>query len=118
MHKVHNLPIPEKGGEPETDPTYDLAAHRTAFLSWLSFLKGNLSSHTAVRVDGAWASQLTLLQGMANSGVPDMILKEGRLRGDLAALAGQLELASMPAPIAITDKEASRIAKIYGSDVE
>mgnify|MGYP001028600377 FL=1 len=116
--KVHNLPIPEKGAEPETDPTYDLAAHKTAFLSWLNFLKGNLSSQTAVRVDGAWASQLTLLQGMANFGVPDMILREGRLRGDLAALAGQLGLTSMPEPIAITDKYASRLAKIYGPDVE
>ena len=96
LRKVHNLPIPEKGADPETDPTYDLAAHKTAFLSWLNFLKGNLSSQTAVRVDGAWASQLTLLQGMANFGVPDMILREGRLRGDLAALAGQLGLTSMP----------------------
>lgn len=118
LRKVHNLPIPEKGADPETDPTYDLAAHKAAFLSWLHFLKGNLSSQTAVRVDGAWASQLTLLQGMANFGVPDVILREGRLRGDLAALAGQLGLTSMPEPIAITDKYASRLAKIYGPDVE
>ena len=74
-------------------------AHRTAFLSWLVFLKANLGGQTASRVDGSLTSQLTLLQSMANFGVPNMILPEYRLRGDLATLAGQLGRTSMPEPL-------------------
>ena len=118
LRKVHNLPIPDQGAEPEVDPHYNMAAHKAAFLSWLSFLKGNLSAQTAIRVDGAWGSQLTLLQGMANFGMPDMILREDRLRGDLAGLAGQLGLTSMPEPMKMTDPYAARLAAIYGPDVE
>lgn len=118
LRKVHNLPIPEAGAVPETDPVYDMMAHKIAFLSWLSFLKSNLSAQTAVRVDGAWASQLTLLQGMANFGLPDIILREDRLRGDFAVLAGQMGMESMPEPMGVTDPYVARLAKIYGPDVE
>tara|TARA_B110000091_G_C13716710_1_gene432917 strand:- start:646 stop:891 length:246 start_codon:yes stop_codon:yes gene_type:complete len=74
-------------------------AHWTAFLSWLVFLKANLGGQTASRVDGSLTSQLTLLQGMTNFDVLNMILPEDRLRGDLATLAGQLGRTSMPEPL-------------------
>lgn len=74
-------------------------AHWTAFLSWLVFLKANLGGQTASRVDESLTSQLTLLQGMTNFGVLNMILPEDRLRGDLATLAGQLGRTSMPEPL-------------------
>ena len=74
-------------------------AHWTAFLSWLVFLKANLGGQTASRVDGSLTSLLTLLQGMTNFGVLNMILPEDRLRGDLATLAGQLGRTSMPEPL-------------------
>lgn len=118
LRKNHNLPIPEQGAEPETDLAYDMKAHKLAFLAWLGFLKSNLSAQTALRVDGAWASQLSLLQGMANFGLPDIILREDRLRGDFAVLAGQMGLESMPEPQAVTDPFAARLAKIYGPDIE
>lgn len=118
LRKVHGLPIPDQGAEPETDPNYSMKDHAAAFLAWLNFLKGNLSAQTALRVDGAWASQLSLLQGMANFGIPDMILREDRLRGDFAMLAGQLGLESMPEPLPVTDKYAARLAKIYNREIE
>ena len=118
LRKIHNLPIPDKGAEPETDPTYDMKAHQKAFLSWLSFLKSNLSAQTALRIDAAWASQLSLLQGMANFGLPDLILREDRLRGDFAMLAGQLGLESMPEPQPVTDPFAARLAIIYSPEIE
>ena len=74
-------------------------AHWTAFLSWLVFLKANLGGQTASRVDGSLTSLLTLLQGMTNFDVLNMILPEDRLRGDLATLAGQLGRTSMPEPL-------------------
>ena len=63
------------------------------------FLKANLGGQTASRVDGSLTSQLTLLQGMTNFDVLNMILPEDRLRGDLATLAGQLGRTSMPEPL-------------------
>ncbi len=118
LRKVHNLPIPDAGAEPETDLNYDMKAHQAAFLSWLTFLKANLAAQTAIRVDSAWASQLTLLQGMANFGLPDVILREDRIRGDFAVLAAQLGLESMPEPMRITDPFAARLAAIYSPEIE
>ncbi len=114
LRKVHNVLLPND----PADDSYDAAAHRTAFLSFLTFLKANLAAQTAVRVDGAWSSQLTLLQGMANFGVPDMILREDRLRGDFAMLAGQLGRTSMPEPEPVTDPFADQLAAIYDEEIE
>ena len=114
LRKVHNVLLPND----DAADSYDTAAHRTAFLSWLEFLKANLGGQTALRVDGAWASQLTLLQGMANFGVPDMILREDRLRGDFAMLAGQLGRTSMPEPLTDTDPYVGRLVEIYDKEIE
>jgi len=114
LRKVHKLPLPNH----PSDDSYDVAAHRAAFLAFLAFLRANLMGQTAIRVDGAWASQLTLLQGMANFGMPDMILREDRLRGDLAMLAGQLGRTSMPEPEPLTDPYAAKLATIYDRELE
>lgn len=114
LRKVHNVPLPND----PSDESYDTAAHRTAFLAWLVFLKANLNAQTALRVDGTWASQLVMLQGMATFGVPDMILREDRLRGDLAMLAGQMGLTSMPEPLPVSDPHAEILAAIYDSEIE
>ena len=47
-----------------------------------------------------------------------MILREDRLRGDLAMLAGQLGRTNMPEPIAETDPYAARLAEIYDKKME
>ncbi len=114
LRKVHNVPLPND----PADDSYDNAAHRDAFLAWLAFLKANLNAQTALRVDGAWASQLEMLQGMSTFGVPDMILREDRLRGDLAMLAGQLGRTSMPEPQHDTDPHIGRLAAIYDAKIE
>ena len=114
LRKVHRVLLPNDAAA----ESYDAVAHRTAFLSWLVFLKANLGGQTALRVDGSWASQLTLLQGMSSFGVPDMILREDRLRGDLAMLSGQLGRTSMPEPSLETDPYAARLMDIYDKEVE
>ena len=114
LRTVHGVPLPKN----DDDNRYGLAAHRTAFLSWLEFLKANLAGQTALRVEGVWASQLTLLQGMMTFGVPDMILREHRLFGDLAMLASQLGRTSMPEPVSPTDPYAARLAEIYDQKIE
>jgi len=61
---------------------------------------------------------LTLLQGLSNFGLPDIILREDRMRGDFAVLASQLGLESMPEPMKVTNPFAQRLAAIYDKDVE
>ena len=118
LRRVHKLAIPDEGATPETDASYTMQDHRAAFLKFLEFLKANLSGQTALRVDAAWASQLSILQGMTQFGLPDMILREDNLRTDFAMLAGQLGLTTMPEPASETDQYASRLAAIYGADLE
>lgn len=118
LRKVHGIEVPDGGPVPEKDVVYNMKAHRTAFLAFLKFLRGNLSAQTAVRTDAAWASQLSLLQGMSDFGVPDVVAREQGLRGDLARLAGQIGRTAMPDLPAITDPFAERLAAIYDDAIE
>ena len=118
LRKVHGVEVPDGGPVPETDVVYNMQAHRQAFLAFLKFLRNNLSAQTAVRTDAAWASQLSLLQGMADFGLADVIARESTLRGDLARLAGQIGRTTMPAVPKTTDPYAARLAAIYDDVVE
>ena len=33
LRKIHGIDVPDTQPQPETDPAYDLSAHRTAFLA-------------------------------------------------------------------------------------
>jgi LPS sulfotransferase NodH len=79
----YKLPLPDVGQE----GGIDLAAHRAAFMAFLTFLKGNLAGQTAVRVDNAWATQAQIIQGFGEFTLPDVILREDSLSNDLATLA-------------------------------
>ncbi len=118
LRKIHKLDVPNYTPEPETDPQYDMAAHRRAFLTFLTFLRGNLSAQTATRIDPAWSTQLSVLQSMVEFGPPDMILREDRLRSDLAGLAGQLGRSKMPVVPDVTDPWRARLDAIYDAEVE
>lgn len=118
LRKMYNLPIPGRDAAPETDEDYDLAAHRSAFLVFLGFLKMNLSGQTAIRVDPAWASQLALLQGMAEFSLPDLVIREAHLQDDLAYLAVQVGHETMPGLPEVTDPLAARLAAIYDAEIE
>ena len=118
LRKVHKVEVPDTGPDPETDADYTMQAHRAAFLAFLRFLRANLSAQTGVRVDPAWGSQLTTLQGMSGFAPPDMILREDRLRADLAILAGQVGHKTMPPVPEVTDPHAQRLAAIYDDEIE
>jgi LPS sulfotransferase NodH len=118
LRKIHKLPIPGYAPEPETDKKYGLAEHRDAFLSFLKFVKNNLSAQTAVRVDPTWASQAALLQGFAAFSVPDFVMREDRLQEDLAILASLVGHKFMPGIPENTDPYAARLAAIYDSEIE
>jgi len=79
----YKLPLPEEGQE----DGINLDVHRTAFMAFLTFLKGNLAGQTAIRVDAAWATQAEVVQGFGEFTYPDMILREETLAQDLPLLA-------------------------------
>lgn len=96
---------------------YDAAAHRAAFLGFLSFLKANLAGQTSIRVDAHWASQSEVIQGMANFALPDMILREEQLSDGLAQLCAQIGRDGPP-PAEPLDPHAARLAEIYDAEIE
>ncbi|AML50919.1 nodulation protein NodH [Falsihalocynthiibacter arcticus] len=83
LKRVHNVPIPDDINA----PAYNRNEHRAAFLSFLKFLKANLSGQTALRNDMAWSSQASIVQGFGAFAAPDMVLREDTLETDLEFLA-------------------------------
>ncbi len=90
----YEVPIPES--DPGAD--YSIQDHRAAFLGFLKFLKGNLGGQTALRVPAAWASQVKIIQGLAEFMAPDAILREETLAADLARLLALGTGAAAPPP--------------------
>ena len=113
LRRAYKLPLPKDGPGPD----YDRRAHRTAFLAFLEFLKGNLAGQTGIRVDAAWASQAQILQGYAQFAVPDIVIREDEMESMLPSLAAQLGLAEVSVPGASTDHPHA-LADIYDAEVE
>ena len=117
LRRHHNVPIPDFDPFRDPDAGYDAAAHKAAFSAFLKFLKRNLAGQTNLRIDPAWASQLSLLQGVADFGLPDMIAREDRLMDDLAILAAQIGRDTMPAVPAVIDPFAAKLATIADLEI-
>ncbi|WP_106746599.1 nodulation protein NodH [Yoonia maritima] len=118
LRKVHRLAIPEQAPDLSDRSGYDDRLHRKLFLGFLKFLRNNLAGQTSIRVDPAWASQLTLLQGMADFSVPDMILREDRLPNDLKILAGQVGIVDCPELVPSDHPHHDRLTSIYDQEIE
>lgn len=114
LSRVHDVPLPNA----DEVATYNARQHRQAFLMFLRFLKSNLASQTAIRVDGSWASQAALLQGMSEFKVPDIVMREVDMRNQLALLASQFGKKQMLRVPDQTDPFADRLAKIYDAELE
>ena len=114
LRQQWDLPIPD--GEPTKE--YGPQEHRAAFLSWLKFVRANLTGATAIRVDSHWASQTQLIQGFAEFALPDMILREDNLADDLAMLAARIGRDDVPDVQSNTDLHAARLRDIYDAEIE
>jgi LPS sulfotransferase NodH len=107
LRRVHKLPIPE--GPP--DGSWSAAEHRAAFLSFLEFVKANLTGQSSIGQDPHWASQASILQGMGSFALPDLVLREDELPTALPGLARQMGHTQVPeigrsgpeTPIALAD---------------
>ncbi|SPJ23233.1 nodulation protein NodH [Palleronia abyssalis] len=113
LRENYHLPIPE--GAPGAD--YDADAHRAAFLSFASFVAGNLGGQTSLRVDPVWASQSALLEGMGQFAVPDRLIREEEAIDRLAELAQAMDL-NAPAYIPEGDLAPMPLSAIYDPEVE
>ena len=116
--RVHKLKLPEIVPDLSDRRDYSDADHRRAFEGFLKFLKTNLAGQTSIRVDNSWASQLTLLQGMAQFALPDFILREESLAEDLAFLARQAGLPQSPALSGTAHQWQDRLSAIYDPALE
>ncbi|MGJ8589283.1 MAG: sulfotransferase family 2 domain-containing protein [Yoonia sp.] len=116
--RVHKLKLPETAPDLADKGDYSDADHGRAFAGFLTFLKTNLAGQTSIRVDTSWASQLTLLQGMAQFALPDHILREETLAEDLAFLARQVGLPQLPTLADTAHRWQGRLSAIYDPALE
>lgn len=116
--KVHKLKIPQAAPDLNDLDAYDHIAHKHAFLGFLKFLKNNLAGQTSIRVDPSWSSQLTLLQGMAQFAVPDLVLREEHLAKDLTELAVLFGKENVPTLADTAHVWQGRLQAIYDSSIE
>ncbi|MBN8185190.1 nodulation protein NodH [Salipiger thiooxidans] len=112
--RAHSLALPEDGALDGYTPE----AHREAFTVFLAFLKANLAGQTAVRIDGHWASQAQVIQGMSELTLPDMIVREDEMASYLPALAMQVGHAAPPEPLPQTTRAPYGLAQIYDDQLE
>lgn len=114
LRQQWKLPIPS--GAPGSD--YGAPEHRAAFLAWLDFLRQNLAGNTPIRVDPYWAGQAQVVQGFAEFALPDAIVREARLREELAVLAATAGKSVMPQLPDETDPHGPRLREIYDAEIE
>jgi len=114
MRKRYGVPIPEGTVGKDMDPT----AQKEAFLSFLGFLKGNLAGQTSIRVDPAWATQTSILQGAASVTIPHRLIPEDRMEEMLTGLADEAGVASPPACKATPDEFSVDLSAIYDGKIE
>lgn len=113
LRRHYGVPVPETAPGKE----YDAAAHRAAFMAFARFVAGNLGGQTAIRVDPSWASQSSLLQGMAQFMLPDLILREDEAPGHLPELAARIGR-DAPPWAEETPPPPLPLSAIYDSEVE
>ena len=114
LREAYKVPLPK--GEPGEG--YDTTVHRAAFLGFLKFLKSNLAGQTGVRIDAAWASQAAVVQGFADLGQPDMILREDQLDLCLPQLLAQCGVETCPPSPALDDEGALLLDAILDEEIE
>jgi len=111
LGRVHNVQMPDDLSG------YTVEDHKTAFTSYLKFLKGNLNGQTSVRVDPVWATQHHLLQGIGDFALPDVLVREDTLERDLKRLVEDTGCVWKDVPEAAADVP-FELADIYDETLE
>lgn len=113
LRNFFKLPLPNR-----LDSGYDRTAHREVFLGFIDFLKSNLAGQTQIRVDAHWASQAAVLQGMAQFGLPDLVLREDEMPTALPDLARLVGYPDPPALQASAQDTPFPLSDIYDEEIE
>ncbi|MEM7073953.1 MAG: sulfotransferase family 2 domain-containing protein [Pseudomonadota bacterium] len=113
LRTAFKVPLPGR-----VDEQYGPDSHRMAFLGFLDFLKQNLTGQTNIRVDAHWATQAAVLQGMANFGVPDQVLREEEMIEALPELARNQGYKAPPHPGSDPATGPVSLSAIYDADLE
>lgn len=100
------------------DPAYTPAAHRQAFLRYLDFVRASIAGQTAIRSDGAWATQAAVLTGFGPVAPPDFVLREEELPEMLPVLAGLVGSKAPSCPEPEAPDVPYELAQVYDSDIE
>ncbi|MAC81056.1 MAG: nodulation protein NodH [Rhodobacteraceae bacterium] len=114
LRRVFKVSIPKDG----PDDSWSRAAHRTAFIEFLEFLRANLAGQTAIRVDATWCSQAQALQGFGEFVPPDHVFREDEWRGEAASLAATLGAVNAPVPFASVPDRPHALGDIYDDGIE
>jgi len=114
LRNFHKLPLPGK----MPDEGYDRDAHRQAFVAFLEFLRANLAGQTNIRVDAHWATQASVLQGMAQFSVPDVVLREDEITEALPRLAALVGYDAPGRTVAASADQPFGIREIYDAEIE
>lgn len=112
LQRTQKFDLPTSGND-----YADTTAHRAGFISFLKWVKLNLSGQTGARVDAHWASQAAVLQGFATFQGPDIVVREDRLTEGLAFLAAEVGQSSPPLPEP-SDHGFTPLHNIYDAEVE
>ncbi len=113
MRDNYDVPLPDQ----MPDDTWDRRAHHAAFLGFIDFVKKNQTGQGGIRVDAAWASQASVVQGFGQFMLPDHILREEQLEQGLACLTQEVGL-DMPTLPAATPDQPHDLASIYDQEIE
>ncbi|MGR3373945.1 MAG: nodulation protein NodH [Pseudooceanicola nanhaiensis] len=114
LRQRYKLPIP--GGDPGAD--WDAAAHKAALLAFLDFVKANIAGQTSIRIDPAWATQSSLVEGMGQFALPDMVIREEEMAEWLPLLARSAGCEAPPVPDTAMSAGPVPLDDYYDDEVE
>lgn len=114
LRKVYKIPLPQD----LDNESYDVGAHRAAFVAFLGFVKANLTGQTSMRIDSHWASQFEVLKGFGEVALPDMIVHEDEMASYLPALAMQVGRPDVAEPTQATEDTPYPLSEIYDDEIE
>ena len=97
---------------------WTLEKHRAAFLSFLHFLKVNLSGQTSVRVDSVWATQERLLSAIASLIVPDRVFRDHELGTSLCEMSEGIGAKASHAPKPFGLQSAYELEDVVNGEIQ
>jgi LPS sulfotransferase NodH len=113
LRQKYNIALPK--GAPGEE--YSVEQHRAAFLQFATWVKGNLSGQTSLRVDPAWATQAACVQGFGSFMQPDLLIREEELAADLTHLSAKMGL-SAPDMAAVAADRPFALERVWDDSVE